>query len=59
MRRRPGYRGPSERRGLESCPHATMVTVPDATHMVLTDQPARVAGIHLKVIAASHSGSGA
>jgi pimeloyl-ACP methyl ester carboxylesterase len=48
-----------ERRGLESCPHVTMVTVPDATHMVMTDQPARVAAILLEVIAASHSGSSA
>jgi pimeloyl-ACP methyl ester carboxylesterase len=32
-----------ERRVLDSCPDVGLVTVPDATHMVLLDQPAAVA----------------
>lgn len=41
-----------ERRGLEACPNVTMVTVPDATHFVMTDQPARIAELILEVVSA-------
>ena len=34
-----------ERRDLESCPHVRMVTVPDAGHLVLVQQPERVAEV--------------
>lgn len=42
-----------ERRDVEACPGVTLVEVPDATHMVMTDQPGRVAEIILEVIAAN------
>jgi pimeloyl-ACP methyl ester carboxylesterase len=38
-----------ERRGLEACPNVTLVTVPDAAHFVMTDQPARTAELILEV----------
>ena len=41
-----------ERRGLEACPNVTMVTVPDAAHFVMTDQPARTAEVILEVVSA-------
>ncbi|MFE2416692.1 alpha/beta fold hydrolase [Streptomyces hokutonensis] len=43
----------AERRELEACPQVRMVTVPDAGHLVLVDQPARVAEV---VLAASRLG---
>ena len=39
-----------ERSALEACPSVTMVTVPDATHVVMLDQPARVAELILDVM---------
>ncbi|MET7619285.1 alpha/beta hydrolase [Streptomyces sp. NPDC005408] len=39
-----------ERAALEASPGVTMVTVPDAGHMVLTDQPARVAELVAQVV---------
>lgn len=39
-----------ERAELEAGPHITLVTVPDAGHMVLTDQPAVVAGLVARVV---------
>ncbi|MEU6141965.1 alpha/beta hydrolase [Streptomyces sp. NPDC047081] len=41
-----------ERRGLEACPQVRLVTVPDAGHMLLVEQPARVAEV-IAVAAAS------
>lgn len=41
-----------ERRGLEACPHVRMVTVPDAGHAVLVEQPARVADVVVEAVAA-------
>jgi pimeloyl-ACP methyl ester carboxylesterase len=38
-----------ERRRLEASPNVTLVTVPDATHMVLTDQPALLAELLTEV----------
>jgi pimeloyl-ACP methyl ester carboxylesterase len=38
-----------ERRGLDACPTVTMVEVPDAGHMVMVDQPSRVARLILDV----------
>ncbi|MHC3467640.1 alpha/beta fold hydrolase [Streptomyces sp. 7R007] len=35
----------AERRGLEACPQVRMVTVPDAGHLLLPEQPARVADV--------------
>lgn len=35
---------------LEAMPHVTMVTVPEAGHMVMTDQPARVAELVARVV---------
>ncbi|MGI5459923.1 alpha/beta fold hydrolase [Streptomyces sp. CA-249302] len=40
-----------ERRDLEACPHVRMVTVPDAGHMLLVEQPARVADVIVDAIA--------
>ncbi|MFJ9537351.1 alpha/beta fold hydrolase [Streptomyces sp. NPDC101225] len=42
-----------ERRGLEACPHVRMVTVPEAGHAVLVEQPARVAGVVADAVAAA------
>lgn len=42
-----------ERRGLEACPHVRMVTVPDAGHAVLVEQPARVADVVVDAVAAT------
>ncbi|WP_405866679.1 alpha/beta fold hydrolase [Streptomyces sp. NBC_00005] len=42
----------SERRGLEACPHVWTVTVPDAGHAVLVEQPARVADVVVDAITA-------
>ncbi|MGW1496427.1 alpha/beta fold hydrolase [Streptomyces sp. NPDC002402] len=39
-----------ERAALEASPGVTMVTIPDATHMVMTDQPARVAELLAQVV---------
>lgn len=41
-----------ERRGLEACPRVRMVTVPDAGHAVLVEQPARVADVVVDAVAA-------
>ncbi|GAA3806311.1 hypothetical protein GCM10022403_045420 [Streptomyces coacervatus] len=41
-----------ERRGLEACPQVRMVTVPDAGHAVLVEQPARVAEVVVDAVAA-------
>jgi pimeloyl-ACP methyl ester carboxylesterase len=38
-----------ERDALERCPTVALVTVPDAAHMVMTDQPARIAELILEV----------
>ncbi|MER6787485.1 alpha/beta hydrolase [Streptomyces sp. NPDC000658] len=42
-----------ERRGLEACPHVRMVTVPDAGHLLLVEQPAAVARIVAEAAAAA------
>ncbi|MGW1749063.1 alpha/beta fold hydrolase [Streptomyces sp. NPDC002092] len=42
-----------ERRGLEACPQVRTVTVPDAGHLVLVEQPARVADVILDAAAAT------
>ncbi|NUS04543.1 MAG: alpha/beta hydrolase [Nonomuraea sp.] len=42
-----------ERRGLEACPHIRMVTVRDAGHAVLVEQPARVADVVVDAAAAA------
>ncbi|MBK3646137.1 alpha/beta fold hydrolase [Streptomyces sp. NPDC085900] len=42
----------TERKGLEACPHVRMVTVPDAGHMLLVQQPARVADVIAEAVAA-------
>jgi pimeloyl-ACP methyl ester carboxylesterase len=39
-----------ERRALEACPTVTMVQVPDAGHLVMTDQPARTTDLILEII---------
>jgi pimeloyl-ACP methyl ester carboxylesterase len=39
-----------ERRGLDACQSVMMVTVPDASHMVMTDQPARTADLVFEVV---------
>jgi pimeloyl-ACP methyl ester carboxylesterase len=41
-----------ERRELEACPHVRMVTVPDAGHMLLVQQPERVAAVIAEAAAA-------
>jgi len=41
-----------ERAGLEACPHIRMVTVPDAGHALLVEQPARVAEVIVEAVAA-------
>ncbi|MFI7498625.1 alpha/beta fold hydrolase [Streptomyces sp. NPDC049687] len=41
-----------ERRGLEACPHVRMVTVPDAGHAVLVEQPAAVAEVVAEAVTA-------
>jgi pimeloyl-ACP methyl ester carboxylesterase len=40
-----------ERRELEACPYVRMVTVPDAGHAVLVEQPARVADVIVEAAA--------
>ena len=40
----------AERRALEACPTVKMVQVPDAGHLVMTDQPARTTDLILDVI---------
>ena len=40
-----------ERQALQACPHVRMVTVPDAGHLVLVEQPARVADIVVEAAA--------
>lgn len=42
-----------ERRGLEACPQVRMVTVPDAGHLVLVEQSARVADVILDAATAA------
>jgi pimeloyl-ACP methyl ester carboxylesterase len=42
-----------ERRGLEACSTIRMVTVENATHMLLTEQPQAVAEVILEAVAAS------
>lgn len=42
-----------ERRGLEACPHVRTVTVPDAGHLLLVEQPAAVARIVAEAAAAA------
>ncbi|MET7474010.1 alpha/beta hydrolase [Streptomyces sp. NPDC005648] len=42
-----------ERRDLEACPHVRMVTVPDAGHLVLVEQPARVADVIVEAVSAA------
>ncbi|MER5429943.1 alpha/beta hydrolase [Streptomyces sp. NPDC002588] len=41
-----------ERRGLEACPHLRLVSVPDAGHAVLVDQPAAVAEVVAEAVTA-------
>ncbi|MHB9857413.1 alpha/beta fold hydrolase [Streptomyces sp. YIM S03343] len=43
---------PTERKALEACPTVTTVTVPDAGHAVLVEQPAAVAEVILEAVAA-------
>lgn len=47
-----------ERRGLEACPTVRIVTVPDAAHFVMIDQPARTANLIREVLEGSQAGSG-
>ncbi|MFF0416064.1 alpha/beta fold hydrolase [Kitasatospora sp. NPDC004745] len=42
---------PAERAALEACPRVTTVTVPDAGHAVLVEQPAAVAEVVLAAVA--------
>ncbi|MFF1446020.1 alpha/beta fold hydrolase [Streptomyces sp. NPDC058295] len=42
-----------ERRGLEACPRVRMVTVPDAGHLLLVEQPAAVAEVVAEAVTAS------
>lgn len=42
-----------ERRGLEACPTVTLLTTPDAGHMIFTDQPAWTANLILDVVSAN------
>jgi pimeloyl-ACP methyl ester carboxylesterase len=42
-----------EQRGLEACPIVTMVEVPDAGHMVMIEQPSRVARLIVDVVGAT------
>jgi pimeloyl-ACP methyl ester carboxylesterase len=39
-----------ERRGLEACPTVTLLTTPDASHMIFTDQPGWTADLILDVV---------
>lgn len=41
-----------ERRGLEACPRVTLTTVPDAGHLLLVEQPAKVAATVVEAVAA-------
>lgn len=41
-----------ERRDLEASPNVAMVTIPDAAHFVMTDQPARTADLIIDVVSA-------
>ncbi|MEV1066398.1 alpha/beta hydrolase [Streptomyces sp. NPDC050263] len=43
----------AERRGLEACPDVRLVTVPDAGHLLLVDQPAAVAAVIAQAATAS------
>ncbi|MCZ4095387.1 alpha/beta fold hydrolase [Streptomyces sp. H39-C1] len=42
-----------ELRGLRACPRITMVTVPDAGHMALVEQPARIAEVIVEAAGAA------
>jgi pimeloyl-ACP methyl ester carboxylesterase len=42
-----------ERSGLEACERVTLVTVADATHMLIVEQPARIAGLILDLVEAT------
>ncbi|MFD0569474.1 alpha/beta fold hydrolase [Kitasatospora gansuensis] len=44
-----------ERQGLLACPRVTLVTVPDAGHMALVEQPARIAEV---IVEAAGAGAG-
>jgi pimeloyl-ACP methyl ester carboxylesterase len=46
----------SERRGLEDCPHVSLVDVPDAGHFALVEHPARVADVLVEAVAALRTG---
>jgi pimeloyl-ACP methyl ester carboxylesterase len=39
-----------ERRGLETCANVTLVTVRDATHLLIIEQPARIAALILELV---------
>ncbi|MFD9390533.1 alpha/beta fold hydrolase [Streptomyces sp. NPDC060000] len=41
-----------ERRGLEACPRIRTVTVPDAGHFALVEQPARIADVVMEAVTA-------
>jgi pimeloyl-ACP methyl ester carboxylesterase len=40
-----------ERRTLESCPHISLVEIPDAAHFIMTDQPAHTVDLILRALA--------
>ena len=39
-----------ERSGLEACADVTLITVADATHGLIIEQPARIAGLILELV---------
>jgi pimeloyl-ACP methyl ester carboxylesterase len=43
-----------ERRGLEACPSVKLLTIPDATHVLIVEQPAPIAELILGLVDAGH-----
>jgi pimeloyl-ACP methyl ester carboxylesterase len=41
-----------ERRALEACPHVAVVTIPDAGHFTLNEEPGRIAELIIEMVSA-------
>ena len=41
-----------ERRALEECPHTAIVTIPDAGHFTLNEEPGRIAELIVEMVSA-------
>ena len=41
-----------ERRALEACPHVVVVTIPNAGHFTLNEEPGRIAALIIQMVSA-------